>query len=133
MDSSFFAIRYLDFGGKYYADSAITQEVLDELIRKVRRGSISSFLLSLDEYGEEDFFHGDLADGWAVLNYNTWDEEGEAHMQLPVNPDYADSKEDAPVEIGGQTSVLIWRQSVFSTLPKLERYTLAFGGKNSET
>ena len=106
MDSSFFAIRYLDFGGKYYADSAITQEVLDELIRKVRRGSISSFLLSLDEYGEEDFFHGDLADGWAVLNYNTWDEEGEAHMQLPVNPDSADSKEDAPVEIGGQTSVL---------------------------
>lgn len=106
MDSSPFAIRYLDFGGKYYVDSAITQEVLDKLIQKVRRGSISSFLLSLDEYGEEDFFHVDLEQGWAALNFNTWDEEGESHMQLPVNPAYADAEEDAPVCIGGQTPIL---------------------------
>lgn len=36
----------------------------------------------------------------------TVDEEGEAHMYQPVNPVYGTSKEDAPVNIGGQTPVL---------------------------
>lgn len=106
MDSSAFAIRFLDFGGTSYVDGAITQEVLDKLLQRVRRGSVSSFLLSLDQYGEEDFFHADIENGWAALNFNTWDEEGESHMQVPVNPDFSDSEEEAPVSIGGQTPVL---------------------------
>jgi len=106
MNSSTFAIRCLDFGGKDYVDSGITQEVMDKLLQQIRKGTISSFLLSLDEYGEEDFFHVDIENGWAALNFNTWDEEGEAHMYMPINPNWADSEETAPVDIGGQTPVL---------------------------
>lgn len=99
-----FAIRYLDFGGQDYVDEAITQEILDKLIKQIRTGKAFSFLLSLDEYGEEDFFHTDIENGWAAPNFNTWDEEGEAHIYLPVNDKYS-GEELAPVEIGGQTPV----------------------------
>lgn len=41
----------------------------------------------------------------SALALNTWDEEGEAHLMLPVN-DGCDGAELAPVEIGGQSPVL---------------------------
>lgn len=104
MDS--FPVRFLTFGGKEYVNDAITQEVLERLLKKIRAGTVSSFLLSLDEYGEDggDFLSGDMERGWAALGLNTWDEEGESHMYLPVNGKY-DGTELAPVEIGGQSPV----------------------------
>ena len=53
MDSSAFAVRYLDFAGREYTGGEITREVVDQLLNKVRAGKAFSFLLSLDEYGED--------------------------------------------------------------------------------
>lgn len=101
-----FAVRCLNFGDKEYVNDAITQGVLDQLLKKIRSGAVSSFMLSLDEYGEDggDFLAGDIEKGWAALGLNAWDEEGESHMYLPVNDQY-DGTELAPVEIGGQSPV----------------------------
>lgn len=48
----------------------------------------------------------DIDNGWAALSFHTWDEEGDAHMYQPVNPEYGASQDEAPVNIGGQTPVL---------------------------
>lgn len=94
------AIPFLD-------GSRTTWESLNELLEEIREGNyIYCSCLSMDEYCEEDFFSIDLKNGWVALMYNTWDEEGDAHGYLPVNPEYEDSEEDAPVDIGGQTPVL---------------------------
>lgn len=61
--------------------------------------------LALDEYGEEDFLSVDIENSWVALAFNTWDEKGNAHQYLPINPQYEESQENAPVEIGGQTPV----------------------------
>ena len=47
MDSSAFAVRYLDFAGREYTGGEITREVVDQLLNKVRAGKAFSFLLSL--------------------------------------------------------------------------------------
>ena len=60
----------------------------------------------MDDYGEEDFLSGDIANRWVALAFNTWDENGIAHMYQPINQKYEDSQEDAPVNIGSQTPVL---------------------------
>lgn len=95
------AIQFLDS-----ADQPVTWEAVNELVCDIRRNWVSDALLALDEYGEEDFLSVDIEDGWAALAYNTWDEEGEAHLYQPVNPRYEASGEEAPVTIGGQTPVL---------------------------
>ena len=97
MDSSPFVVRYLSFGDQDYANEAITQTVLDQLLKQVRAGSLSSFLLSMDEYGEDDgdFLSGDIERGWVALAFNTWDEEGEAHMYQPINQACSDSGDRA--------------------------------------
>lgn len=98
------AIRFLGEEGE-----PVTQDAVDKFVQKIRNGKenqIFCFCLSLDEFGEEDFFTVDLDNGWAALSFNTWDEEGDAHMYQPINPEYEDSEEDAPVQIGGQTPVL---------------------------
>ena len=84
----------------------VTQEMVDELILQIRNDQIASAWLALDEYGEEDFLSVDIDEGWAALAFNTWDEEGEAHLYQPINPEYNTSQEEAPVYIGGQTPVL---------------------------
>ena len=97
------AIRFLGEEGE-----PVTQETVDKFVQKIRKGKdnqIFCFCLSLDEYGEEDFFTVDLDTGWAALSFNTWDEKGDARMYQPVNPECGDSGEDAPVQIGGQTPV----------------------------
>lgn len=86
-------------------DEPVTQEAVDKLIGNIRKNQCRSAWLALDEYGEEDFLSVDIDNGWAALSFNTWDEE-DAHMYQPVNPEYDTSKEDAPVNIGGQTPVL---------------------------
>ena len=60
----------------------------------------------MDEYGEEDFLSVDIANRWVALAFNTWDENGIAHIYQPINQKYEDSQEDAPVNIGSQTPVL---------------------------
>lgn len=35
MDTSKFAVRYLDFAGKEYTNGEITQEILDQLLKKL--------------------------------------------------------------------------------------------------
>ena len=106
MDTSKFAVRYLDFAGKEYTNGEITQEILDQLLKRLQAGKAFSFMLSLDEYGEDggDFLSGDIEQGWAALALNAWDAEGESHMYLPVNSKYSGA-EPAPVEIGGQSPV----------------------------
>ena len=84
----------------------LTQEAVNELIYNIRTNQISEAWVALDEYGDEDFLNVDIANGWVALTYNTWDEEGNAHQYLPINPEYEESQEDAPVDIGGQTPVL---------------------------
>ncbi len=95
------AIRFLND-----EDEPVTQEAVDKLVHKIRKNRISSAYLSLDEYGEEDFLSVDIDNGWAALAFNSWDEEGNAHMYQPVNSEYEESQADAPVFIGGQTPVL---------------------------
>lgn len=87
-------------------DQPVTQEAVDELIFKIQNHRIKTAVLALDEYGEEDFLYIEMNKGWAALSFNTWDEEGNAHMYQPVNPNYEEFQEDAPVNIGGQTPVL---------------------------
>lgn len=108
MDTSAFAVRYLSLNETEYIDGEITQTVLDKMVRMIRGGTVREVYLSMSEYGggdDEDFLNVDLAHGWAVPAFNYWDEEGEAHMLLPVNGKYSGG-ESAPVEIGGQTPVL---------------------------
>ena len=108
MDTSAFAVRYLSLNETEYIDGGITQTVLDKMVRMIRGGTVREVYLSMSEYGggdDEDFLNVDLAHGWAVPAFNYWDEEGEAHMLLPVNSKYSGG-ESAPVDIGGQTPVL---------------------------
>ena len=95
------AIHFLNHEGQ-----PVTQEAVNKLILNIRNNQIADAWLALDEYGEEDFLSVDIANGWAALAFNTWDEEGDAHQYQPINPKYEESSEDAPVEIGGQTPVL---------------------------
>ncbi len=87
-------------------DQPVTQEAVNELILNIRNNQIANAWLALDEYGEEDFLSVDIANNWVALAFNTWDEKGHAHQYLPINPQYKESKENAPVYIGGQTPVL---------------------------
>lgn len=96
-----FAIRFLNNEG-----NPITEEAVSELVHDIRNNCCSSAWLALDKYGEEDFLSVDMCNGWAALAFNSWDEEGTAHMYQPVNLEYATSQENAPVSIGGQTPVL---------------------------
>lgn len=96
-----FAIKFLNNEG-----NPITRETVNELVHNIQKNCCSSAWLALDKYGEEDFLSVDICNGWAALAFNSWDEEGAAHMYQPVNPEYAASQEDAPVNIGGQTPVL---------------------------
>ncbi|MEY8316502.1 hypothetical protein AALB19_04170 [Oscillospiraceae bacterium 50-58] len=108
MDTSASAVRYLSLNETEYIDGGITQTVLDKMVRMIRGGTVREVYLSMSEYGggdDEDFLNMDLAHGWAVPAFNYWDEEGEAHMLLPVNGKYSGG-EPAPVEIGGQPPVL---------------------------
>lgn len=95
------AIRFLND-----EDTPVTQEAVDKLVCKIQKNQISSAWLSLDEYGEENFLSVDIDNSWAALTFNTWDEEGNAHMYQPINSEYDKSQEEAPVCIGGQTPVL---------------------------
>ena len=99
------AARCLEYGRKHFANSELTEEILDELAELIRAGKINSLLLSLDENGEEDFFTMDIADGWAAPMFNIWNEDGEAVCFQPINEKYTSVEEDAPVEIGGQSPV----------------------------
>ena len=96
-----FAIHFLNDD-----EQPVTQETVNELILNIRNNQITNSWLALDEYGEEDFFTVDIANRWAALAFNRWDENGDAHMYQPINPKYENSQEDAPVNIGGQTPVL---------------------------
>ena len=87
-------------------EQPVTQEAVEELVSRLRSNQLANAWLALDEYGEEDFLSVDIASSWAALAFNTWDENGEAHQYLPINPRYEKSQEYAPVEIGGQTPVL---------------------------
>lgn len=107
MDAPTFAVRYLSLDGTEYIDGGITPTVLDKMVRMIRSGTVREVCLSMSEYGGEDdgdFLNVDLAHGWAVPAFNCWDEEGDAHMMLPVNGKYSGG-EPAPVEIGGQSPV----------------------------
>ena len=92
-------IRYLN------GEGPVTIEMVNELLSDIKNGSCRTAYLSLDEYGEEDFLSLDIENGWAALAYNTWDEDGVAHMFQPINPVFKESDELAPVFIGGQTEV----------------------------
>ena len=100
-----FAIRFLVFGRKSFANSEITQEILDDLSKLIRAGKIDSLLLSLDENGEEDFFTMDIEEGWAAPTFNIWNEDGDTVCFQPINEKYPSVEEDAPVQIGGQSPV----------------------------
>ena len=108
MDTSAFAVRYLSLNETEYIDGEITQTVLDKMVRMIRGGTVREVYLSMSEYGggdDEDFLNVDLAHGWAVPAFNYWDEEGDAHLCLPVNERYSSVEEEAPVCIGGQSPV----------------------------
>lgn len=94
------AIRFLNEEG-----NPVTQEAVNNLADEIRNHYCGSAWLALDEYGEEDFLAVYMDNDWVSLSFNTWDEDGEAHMYQPINPRHEFSKEDAPVSIGGQTPV----------------------------
>lgn len=100
------AVRFITFDSREYTDDEVTKDIVDQLVQSIRENSqIECAALSLDQYGEEDFFTVDVEKGWAALSFNTWDELGESHMYLPVNAKQADLEEEAPVCIGGQSPV----------------------------
>ena len=96
-----FAIRFLNS-----EDEPVTRESVNRLARDIRENRCESAILGLDESAEEEFLSLDIENGWAALAFNTFSEDGDAHLYQPVNPEYAASMEDAPVDIGGQTPVL---------------------------
>ncbi|MCI8946092.1 MAG: hypothetical protein HFI91_03385 [Lachnospiraceae bacterium] len=100
-----FAIRFLKYGSVTCTDQEITKDVVEKLVRLVRKGQIHSLCLALDVCGEENFFTMDIEDNWAAPIYNIWNEDGEAVCFQPVNDKYDSVEEDAPVEIGGQSPV----------------------------
>ena len=114
-----FAIKFLNNEG-----NPITRETVNELVHNIQKNCCSSAWLALDEYGEEDFLSVDICNGWAALAFNSWDDEGVAHMYQPVNPEYATSQEDAPVNIGGQTPVL--KRNAFNDLDLVAECVLRF-------
>lgn len=101
------AIRFLAVGEQIYEGDEVTQETVDHLLQQIQTEQVVSGYLSLDEYGEDgdDFLTIDKKDGWAALAFNTWDEDGIAHLYQPVAQD-DHTQEQAPVFIGGQTPVL---------------------------
>ena len=108
MDAPTFAVRYLSLDGTEYIDGGITQTVLDKMVRMIRSGAAREVCLSMSEYGgedDEDFLTVDISYGWVVPAFNCWDEEGDAHLCLPVNERYSSVEEEAPVCIGGQSPV----------------------------
>ncbi len=119
-----FSIKFLNNEG-----DPITRETVNELIHKIRNNCCSFAWLALDEYGEEDFLSVDICSGWAALAFNSWDEEGAAHMYQPINPEYATSQEYAPVNIGGQTPVL--KRNAFNNLDLVAECVFHFA-KNGE-
>lgn len=101
-----FAIRFLGFDARGYTNGEITQAVLEKLARMIQKGPKGGLYMSMDEYGEDgDFLSVDLANGWAALACNFWDESGDAFMYLPINDKTDGGDEDAPVCIGGQSPV----------------------------
>ncbi|MBE6754487.1 MAG: hypothetical protein E7559_09110 [Ruminococcaceae bacterium] len=114
-----FSIRFLNNEG-----NPITRETVSELVNNIQKNCCSSAWLALDEYGEEDFLSVDICNGWAALAFNTWDDDGTAHMYQPVNPEYATSQEDAPVNIGGQTPVL--KRNALNNLDLVAECVLCF-------
>ncbi len=103
--SGTFAVQLLEYGRKRFTNGAITQEVVEEMAKRIRKGSISSLVLAPDEDGEEIFFTMDIANGWAAPMFQMYDEKGEALCYQPINEAYDSVEEDAPVEIGGQSPV----------------------------
>ena len=114
-----FAIRFLNSEG-----NPVTEETVNELVQNIRGNCCSFAWLALDEYGEEDFLSVDICNGWAALAFNTWDEEGVAHMYQPVNLEFATSQEQAPVNIGGQTPVL--KRNALNNLELVAECVLCF-------
>ena len=113
------AIHFLNNEGE-----PITQEAVDKLAYKIRKNHCRSAWLALDEYGEEEFLSVDIDNDWAALAFNTYDEDEEAHMYMPVNSEYDTSEEDAPVNIGGQTPVL--KRNVLNDLNLVAECVLHF-------
>lgn len=100
------AVHFIAFGDREYVGGEVTPDIAEQLAQSIRENRrVECAALSPDEYGEEDFLTVDVENGWAALAFHTWDESGEARMYLPVNTRQAESEEDAPVSIGGQSPV----------------------------
>ena len=101
------AIRFLAVGEQIYEGKEVTQEAVDHLLQQIQTERVVSGYLSMDEYGEDgdNFLTIDMKDGWAALAFNTWDEDGIAHLYPPV-AQHDHTQQPAPVFIGGQTPVL---------------------------
>lgn len=100
------AIHFITFDSRVYAEDKVMLNVVEQLLQAIRKNrQVGCAALSPDQYGEEDFFTVDVENGWAALAFNMWDESGEPHMYLPVNTRQAESEEEAPVYIGGQSPV----------------------------
>ncbi len=100
-----FAIRYLEYGENTYTNEGITQTVVNKMSELIRTGKINSIFLSLDENGEENFLTIDLENGWAAPTFNRLGKQGKTFFYQPINDQYANVEEKAPVQIGGQTPV----------------------------
>lgn len=100
------AVHFITFDSRVYAEDEVTLNIVEQLVQSIRENhKVECATLSLDQYGEEDFFTVDVENGWATLAFNTWDKSGEVHMYLPINTQQVESEEEAPVYIGGQSPV----------------------------
>ena len=86
------AIHFLNNEGE-----PVTQEAVDKLVCKIWENHCRSAWLALDAYGEEDFLSVDIEHGWAALAFNTYNEDRDALMYQPVNPEY-DNKNQGTYE-----------------------------------
>lgn len=77
------------------------RQMAEQLKNAVLNGKVKNLWLSFDPYGEDYALNVDFDKGWAALLYNACDECAAA----PYDPDRPDGREDAPVDIGGQTPV----------------------------
>lgn len=101
-----YPLTRLEFSG-----AQITRKVLDELLRLVRAGQMSSVYMEREGADGAEFFSVDIEGGWsAPVLYNTWD-EGDGRLTFqPFDAKYllAKDEDDAPVSIGGQTPIPKW-------------------------
>lgn len=107
----------------------ITEDSLDKLLKKISKGKNLGVYLSQDPYLEGNYMSIEIDNGWIVLQYVENDGTKDACFYSSFNPDYLDSKEEAPMECSDGQSVILMRYTMhdFGLAAKCVEYFVRTG------